>query len=623
MNALKGLAAVAQQKVGQLSATYGDAAVNFVAGRTFDVGSHQYKVTRTIGEGGFAFVYAGKDERGNSVAIKLLNCATSDRFNGAKQEVALMRSFPRHSNLLQLIDAAATSAGSKSEVVMILEFCSGGSCAADINKRRDNRQPYRVGEVWSIFSSVVDAVRVLHGRDVPLAHRDLKPENVLLSESDRHWKLCDFGSATTRTYDCSVASQRNAAEEDIERNTTLAYRAPEMVDVFRRQLIDEEVDIWALGVLLFKIAYFEGPFENGEALGILNGTYYVPIHGQSLYEPVVKETIDWLLNNDPALRPTAEEVAERIAKVRGADYVPHAGAKALSQARRSKPVKAPAASDAADEAPVVKAQPKKSAPAASDASALFSMLGGGEPIPASQSRAAAPVAAAATAPAAAKPKAAAAAVDLFSFDAPPAAATSAAAPASNGAAFDPFGSTPFPSSVPAQSASFNADTAFGSDFNAFQMATAPKQQAPPQQQQQQANFAAFGNGFGSFQQAPMQPAAAPPAAAAFGGFQSASPAPQPMRPASAPAVAPPATAQAGQSSVYALLQNPASIDLGITRSASTQPTASNAARTAVPMSAIGATGPARPMGQPQQQQQPQQKMQFDEFMSLTKAPGWP
>jgi serine/threonine protein kinase len=619
MNALKGLAAVAQAKVGQLSATYGDAAVNFVAGRTFEVGTHQYKVTRTIGEGGFAFVYAGKDERGNSVAIKLLNCASSDRFSAAKQEVALMRSFPRHSNLLQLIDAAATSAGNKSEVVMILEFCSGGSCAADIAKRKDARQPYRVGELWSIFSSVVDAVRVLHGRDIPLAHRDLKPENVLLSDADRHWKLCDFGSATTKTYDCNIVAQRNAAEEDIERNTTLAYRAPEMVDVFRRQLIDEEVDVWALGVLLFKIAYFEGPFENGEALGILNGTYYVPIQGQSLYEPVVKETIDWLLTNDPALRPTAEEVAERIAKVRGADYVPHAGAKALSQARRAKPKAAAPAASALDDAPVAKAQPKKpAAPAASDASALFSMLGGGEPIPAAQSRVA-PVAATASVAAAAPAKPAAAAVDLFSFDAPAAAAPQAAS-SSNGAAFDPFGSTPFPSSVPAQSASFNAATAFGSDFNAFQ--SAPQQHQ--QQQQQQANFGgAFGgNGFGSFQQAPMQPASAAPNTG-FGGFQSA-PAAQPMRPASAPATAPPAGAQPAQSSVFALMQNPASIDLGITRSASTQPTAQNAARTAVPMSALGSTGPARPMGQQQQQQQqPQQKMQFDEFVSLTKAPGWP
>ena len=82
-----------------------------------------------------------------------------------------------------------------------------------------------------------------------------KAENVLLGDHG-NWKLCDFGSATTHIYDTSNAKERMAAEEDIERNTTLAYRAPEMVDLYRRQIIDESVDIWALGVLLFKVFGF-------------------------------------------------------------------------------------------------------------------------------------------------------------------------------------------------------------------------------------------------------------------------------------------------------------------------------------------------------------------------------
>ena len=87
------------------------------------------------------------------------------------------------------------------------------------------------------------------------------------------WKLCDFGSATTRVYQCADETQRRLAEEDIERNTTMAYRAPEvrrwqfetvtltaplsfstqMVDLYRRQEINESVDIWALGCFLFKV----------------------------------------------------------------------------------------------------------------------------------------------------------------------------------------------------------------------------------------------------------------------------------------------------------------------------------------------------------------------------------
>ncbi len=80
MSFLKGLAS-------KVVSEYADSAVNFVAGRVFDIGSHQYKVVKTIGEGGFAFVYAGKDERGSNVAIKLMHCASSDRFAAAKAEV--------------------------------------------------------------------------------------------------------------------------------------------------------------------------------------------------------------------------------------------------------------------------------------------------------------------------------------------------------------------------------------------------------------------------------------------------------------------------------------------------------------------------------------------------------
>jgi AP2-associated kinase len=64
-----------------------------------------------------------------------------------------------------------------------------------------------------------------------------------------------------------------------------------MVDLYRRQVINESVDVWALGCFLFKAAFLEGPFDNGEALGILNSTYYVPDSGATRYESNVLETI--------------------------------------------------------------------------------------------------------------------------------------------------------------------------------------------------------------------------------------------------------------------------------------------------------------------------------------------
>lgn len=56
----------------------------------------------------------------------------------------------------------------------------------------------------------------------------------------------------------------------------MQYRSPEMIDVYRRQPIDEKSDIWALGVLLYKLCYYTTPFEEQGQMAILNASYKFP-----------------------------------------------------------------------------------------------------------------------------------------------------------------------------------------------------------------------------------------------------------------------------------------------------------------------------------------------------------
>jgi cyclin G-associated kinase len=92
-------------------------------------------------------------------------------------------------------------------------------------------------------------------------------------------KLCDFGSATTEIYQPDntwSANKRNLLEDDISKQTTPMYRAPEMLDLYSNFRIDSQVDIWALGCCLFVLCFNKHPFEDAAKLRIINGKYQIP-----------------------------------------------------------------------------------------------------------------------------------------------------------------------------------------------------------------------------------------------------------------------------------------------------------------------------------------------------------
>jgi len=119
------------------------------------------------------------------------------------------------------------------------------------------------------------AVAHMHYQNPPLLHRDLKVENILLSPP-HSYKLCDFGSTTVPLRAVPTAvGEIQAMEAEINKTTTLQYRAPELVDVWSRKGYDEKIDIWALGVLLYKLCFYTTPFEEHGPLAILNAQYKV------------------------------------------------------------------------------------------------------------------------------------------------------------------------------------------------------------------------------------------------------------------------------------------------------------------------------------------------------------
>ncbi len=159
-----------------------------------------------------------------------------------------------------------------------MEYCNGGGLIDFMNTRLQHRltEP----EILKIFSDVAQGVSCMHYLKPPLLHRDLKVENVLITStgSSKLYKLCDFGSTAPARPAATNAQEGRLIEEDVQKNTTLQYRSPEMIDVYRKQPIDEKSDIWALGVLLYKLCYYTTPFEEQGQMAILNASFKYPAY---------------------------------------------------------------------------------------------------------------------------------------------------------------------------------------------------------------------------------------------------------------------------------------------------------------------------------------------------------
>jgi len=105
--------------------------------------------------------------------------------------------------------------------------------------------------------------------------------------------------------------ERAKLEEEILRLTTPSYRAPELVDLYSRKLVSEQVDVWALGCVLYALAFGKHAFgDEGSALAILGGKFTIPT--EPYYSQEFKLLFYWLLDCDPNIRPRVGDVVDEL-----------------------------------------------------------------------------------------------------------------------------------------------------------------------------------------------------------------------------------------------------------------------------------------------------------------------
>ncbi|KAF2860052.1 kinase-like protein [Piedraia hortae CBS 480.64] len=294
----------------------------FLPGTKVQVGSHRVTVEKYLSEGGFAHVYVVRVPRDNNkhelAVLKRVAVPDKEHLANMRTEVETMKKLRGHQKVVTYMDSHASQLkGGGYEVFLLMEYCAGGGLIDFMNTRLQHRltEP----EILKVFGDVAEGVATMHYLKPPLLHRDLKVENVLISRSPGSdsptYKLCDLGSAAPPRLAATTAAEGRMIEEDVQKHTTMQYRSPEMVDVWRKQPIDEKSDIWALGVLLYKLCYYTTPFENAGQMAILNATFDYPSY--PVFSTRLKKLIGCMLREDPKQRPNIYQVIAETCSMRG------------------------------------------------------------------------------------------------------------------------------------------------------------------------------------------------------------------------------------------------------------------------------------------------------------------
>ena len=294
----------------------------------------RYHIVRELGRGGMGVVYLGRDLRLDmDVAIKFRGVTHSDATLWLKREFRSVASL-RHPNLVELYELVAhdkscyftmeylagmdprrwveRTPGSQFDSVPSDEITRSAAPeartavtdAVAVSSAPRIAPSIDYSRLRDVLAQLAEGIAFLHARGV--IHRDVKPSNAIVV--DGTVKLLDFG----------LALERHRQDDDVARESrvvgTAAYLAPEYLE---RLVVSPQMDVYALGVLAYELCTGQPPF--GGTLHVLSrlGGSKVRIPRVSEADPEIPpeldELIDSMLSADAEKRPSALEVAIRLA----------------------------------------------------------------------------------------------------------------------------------------------------------------------------------------------------------------------------------------------------------------------------------------------------------------------
>ncbi|ALC45991.1 Takl2 [Drosophila busckii] len=190
-----------------------------------------------IGKGTFGKVYKAK-WLNKDVAVKKIYLGVDEEVT--RREFQLL-SRANHENIIFLHGISLHD----HNTYLIMEYMDGGSLSDFLHVKKTK---YDLRHIFNWARQCAEAVAYLHSKTPKcVIHRDLKPLNLLLNDSYRCLKVCDFGSVRY------LASSMSAEAGTVE------YMAPEVIS---GRKYTEKCDVFSWSIILWEMLSREQPYKH-------------------------------------------------------------------------------------------------------------------------------------------------------------------------------------------------------------------------------------------------------------------------------------------------------------------------------------------------------------------------